>query len=168
MSKKRKQQEQSTPPSPKKRKGNGVLKFFMFIIFAGAIAGGVYVVLNEETDPSLQQVINYYNHLQNKNFDQAVAMFDQNMLKQYSKEEWQKILREKNEAAKGITGYKINLITRLKDSNNEKRVIYATVQYGDSTRYEQVHFLKAGEQFKVLDYLMKGKESNADRNQVLN
>ncbi|OJJ15887.1 hypothetical protein BKI52_36825 [marine bacterium AO1-C] len=165
MSKKRKQQEQAPPP---KKKKNGALKFFLFIIVAGAIGGGAYVFLNEQTDPSLQQAINYYNHLQNKNFDQAVAMFDQNMFKQYSKEEWQKILQEKNETAKGIAGYKINLITRLKDSQNEKRVIYATVQYGDSTRYEQVHFLKSGEQFKVLDYLMKGKESNVDRNTVLN
>ncbi len=165
MAKKRNSKE---PNPSSKKKGNGIFKFFISILLIGGLAGGAYVFLTEQTDPSLQQVINYYNHLQNKNFDQAVAMFDQNMLKQYSKEEWQKLLQDKNEAAQGISGYKINLITSLKDSKNEKRVIYATVQYGDSTRYEQVHFIKTGEQFKVLDYLMKGKASNVDRNQVLN
>lgn len=166
MSKKKKQEEQQAPP--KKKKGGGVVKFILFIIVVGALGGGAYIYLNEQKDPSIQQAITYYNHLQNKNFDQAVAMFDANMLKQYSKEEWLKLLQEKNEKANGITGYKINLVTRLRDSKNEKRVIYATVQYGDSTRYEQVHFLKAGEQFKVLDYLMKDKEGNADRTKVMN
>ncbi|WP_299452902.1 hypothetical protein [uncultured Microscilla sp.] len=163
MSNKKKQQ---APPT--KKKGGGFTRFLLFIVLVGGIGGGVYIYLNPQTDPSIKVAISFYNHLQSKNYEQAVAMFDKNMLKQRTKEEWIQWLKQRNEQYKGINGYKLNQVSKLSDSQNNKRLVYASVQYGDSTRYEQVHFLQAGEQYRVLDYLTKRSKDEANRNTTLN
>lgn len=166
MSKKKKQPEQA-PPSRKKR-GGGITRFFLLLVVIGGLAGGAYLFMDSQSDPSVQLTVNFYNHLQSKNYEQAVAMFDQNMFKEYSKEEWIQKLKDKNEQAKGINSYKLNQVARLSDSQNKKTVIHSTIQYGDSTRYEQVHFLKIGEQYKILDYLMNRSKDEVDRESTLN
>lgn len=165
MSKKKKQQEQAAPP---KKKGGGFTRFLLFIIVVGGLGGGAYIYLNPQTDPSIKVAISFYNHLQSKNYEQAINMFDKNMFKQRTKEEWAQWLKQRDEQYKGINGYKLNQVSKLSDSQNNKRLIYSSVQYGDSTRYEQIYFLQVGEQYKVLDYLTKRSKEEADRSTSLN
>lgn len=160
-----KKQQKQTPPRKKKGGGKG---FFVFLLIAGGLAAGAYIYLNPQTDPSVKVAITFYNHLQSKNYNQAVAMFDKNMFKERTKDEWLKLLKDTNEKAQGINGYRLNQVSKLSDSQSNKRLIYSSVQYGDSTRYEQVHFLLTGEQYKVFDYLTSRSKDEADRGSTLN
>jgi len=94
----------------------------------------------------------FYNYLKNNDYNSIVAMLDTEALVEYSKEEWIELFASRNKFFGELKSYKnIGFHTNSSKGMEITKLSYE-VNNPNGLVYEEIEFVKRGDDYKILVY----------------
>ncbi len=132
-----------------KKKQMKTIYIIIGIIVTGFICSGFFCNSVTQSGKMGDQ---FYSHLQENDYNAIIEMLDKDALSAYSKDEWVELLNSRNQYLGNLKSYKNTGFHKNTSNGIEITKLNYEVNNLNGLVYEEIEFIKRGNDYKILNY----------------